>query len=68
MKKIEQWTNVDLNDIGVYIQTSPDLHTRRRLLQYQEATCAMEAEMAVGVRTVVEMRANSRGHKLCEQV
>ena len=64
-KYAEHWENKALNNIGIHIPMSCDLHTCWRLLQYQEATCTMEAEMAVGVWTVVEMRPNSGRHKLC---
>lgn len=41
------------------------LHTRRRLLQGQESTSAVEAEMPVGVWTLGEMGPDGSSHKLC---
>lgn len=44
------------------------LHARRRLFQYQEAACAVEAEVPVGVGTIGKMRPDSRCHKFCHVV
>lgn len=41
------------------------LHTRRRLLQGQESTSAVEAEMSVGLWTLGEMGPDGSSHKLC---
>lgn len=52
--------------ISRILQLQPaNLHTCRCLLQDQEAAGAMKAEMPMGIRTVIEMRLNSRSHKLC---
>lgn len=50
----------------IFTQESPNLHARRLLLQYQETTSAVEAEMSVGIWTLVEMGPDCSGHKLCQ--
>lgn len=44
----------------------PHLQARRRLLQDQETTSAVEAEMSVGIWTLGEMGPDGSSHKLCQ--
>lgn len=49
----------------IFTQDSPNSHAGGRLLQDQEATGAVKAEMSVGIWTLGEMGPDGSGHKLC---
>lgn len=63
--KVESNTKVNVPRSWTWQIKPSNLHTSRRVLQDQETTRAVKAEVLMGVRTVVKVRPNSCSHKLC---
>lgn len=59
------WDHRQDAKVVFYNHKSANLHTCGCLFQYKEAARAVEAEVSVGVWTVVEMRPNRCCYKLC---